>query len=176
MKIPVRDIQRCEAYKIGATACSVAGSFHASPIRLRVHCLCTRHQFATHHIQRFKRRHATSADCIRKAEPRDAIIGDEIADDDVDFGYPSEVKKLIMEVSQEAAERSLQAITEAESEALEFLKKQGVTTVEFAERDAYNAAIPDMREVWFKSMVSKGLGDQAKTVLDYWRAKQAELE
>lgn len=90
--------------------------------------------------------------------------------------YPSEVKKLIMEVSQEATQRSLQAITEAETEALEFLKKQGVTVVDFAERDAYNAAIPDMREVWFKSMVSKGLGDQAKTVLDYWRAKQAEIE
>ena len=90
--------------------------------------------------------------------------------------YSSEVKKLLTEVSLEAAERSLKTITEAESEAVEFLKKQGVTVVDFSQPDAYKAAIPDMREVWYKSMISRGLGEQAKTVLDYWRAKQAELE
>ncbi|MFH1604584.1 MAG: TRAP transporter substrate-binding protein DctP [Pseudomonadota bacterium] len=90
--------------------------------------------------------------------------------------YPAEVKKLITEVSEEAAGRSMRAIAEAEAEALDFLKKQGVAVVDFAEPDAYQAAIPDMREVWLKSMVSKGLGEQAKTVLDYWRAKQAEIE
>jgi len=90
--------------------------------------------------------------------------------------YSEDVKTLITEVSLEAGKRSLSTIAEAETEALDFLKAQGVEVLEFTEPDAYAKAIPDMREVWYQDMVAKGLEDQAKSVLDYWRAKQAEFE
>lgn len=90
--------------------------------------------------------------------------------------YSDDVKNLILEVSQEAAARSLATLAEAETAAFDFLLTQGVESVEFAEPDAYDAAIPDMQEVWFQDMVSRGLGEQAKTVIDDWRAIQAELE
>jgi TRAP-type C4-dicarboxylate transport system substrate-binding protein len=90
--------------------------------------------------------------------------------------YPEEVKALFTEVALEAQQRSLDAITAAEAEALEFIKAQGVEVVEFAELDAYNAAIPDMIGVWLDNMESKGFGREAQGVADYWRAQQAKLE
>ncbi len=90
--------------------------------------------------------------------------------------YPEEVKALFTQVALEAQQRSLDAIAEAETEALEFMKAQGVEVVEFSELDAYNATIPDMIDVWLDNMTSKGLGREAQGVADYWRALQAKLE
>lgn len=90
--------------------------------------------------------------------------------------YPAEVRALFEEVAQEAQQRSLEAIVAAESEALGFLRAQGVEVVEFAEPDAYDAAIPDMIGVWLDNMDAKGLGREARGVAEYWRAKQAEIE
>ncbi|MEO3416292.1 C4-dicarboxylate TRAP transporter substrate-binding protein [Roseovarius sp. CAU 1744] len=90
--------------------------------------------------------------------------------------YSDDVKDLILEVSQEAAARSLATVAEAETASLAFLKAQGVEVVEFVEPDAYDSAIPDMQEVWFQDMVARGLGEEAKTVVDHWRTIQAELE
>lgn len=90
--------------------------------------------------------------------------------------FSDDVRQLFTEVSAEAQQRSLDAIAEAETKSLAFLQEQGVELVEFSDPSAYQAAIPDMLEVWLENMKGKGLGDEAQTVLDDWRTLQAELE
>ncbi len=90
--------------------------------------------------------------------------------------YPENVKQLIAEVSQEAQERSLIALAEAEVEAFAFLKEKGVELHAFADPEAYAAAIPDMIDVWSANMKDKGLEAEAQSVAAFWRTRMAELE
>lgn len=90
--------------------------------------------------------------------------------------YPDNVKALITEVSKEAQQRSLEAITAAEGESLEYLKSQGVTVHQFSEPERYDETIPDMIDVWLENMREKGLGEEAESVAGFWRQRMAELE
>lgn len=90
--------------------------------------------------------------------------------------YPDNVKKLFIEVSREAQQRSLEAIIAAEQESLEFMKANGVVVHQFDDPKGYDKAIPDMLSVWQKNMKDKGLQKEADSVVTYWRKRQAELE
>jgi TRAP-type C4-dicarboxylate transport system substrate-binding protein len=82
--------------------------------------------------------------------------------------YPENVKKLIMEVSEEARVRSLKALAEADKVSLQKMKDAGVNVVEFKEEDKLRQQAPDFRQVWLKAMQEQGKGKEAQAVLDYW--------
>ncbi len=87
-----------------------------------------------------------------------------------DGSYPESVKKLIMEVSNEATQRSLEAMVEANKSSLETMVKGGVTVVEFNDMDKLKATTPDFLKMWVEHQSGKGLGTEAQDVANYWRA------
>lgn len=82
--------------------------------------------------------------------------------------YPDNVKKLFMEVSEEARIKSLKDVEEAREGSLKMMIANGVTVVEFKEEDAMIKQAPNFKQVWLDAMNAKGLGTQAQSVLDYW--------
>lgn len=82
--------------------------------------------------------------------------------------YPDNVKKLFMEVSEEARVRSLKAVEEARDSSLKLMLEKGVTVVAFTEEDKLQKQAPDFKKIWLDAMKAKGLGPQAQSVLDYW--------
>lgn len=84
--------------------------------------------------------------------------------------YPESVKKLIMEVSTEATQRSLDAMVEANKTSLETMVKAGVQVVEFKDMDRLKAVTPDFLEMWVEFQAEKGRGKEAREVANYWRA------
>jgi TRAP-type transport system periplasmic protein len=84
---------------------------------------------------------------------------------------PEGTRKLIAEVSQEAAARERDAVADAATAGLETMKKNGVQIVEFKESEAFHKAAPDMLEVWTANMTKKGDGENARLVAAYMRTK-----
>lgn len=82
--------------------------------------------------------------------------------------YPEIVKKLFVEVSAEALQRSLKAVSEARDSSLKTMLDNGVKVVEFTEKDKLIRQVPDFKKVWLESMKAKGLGSEAQSVLDDW--------
>ena len=82
--------------------------------------------------------------------------------------FPDAVTDLIMEVSKEASERSLQALEEAGQKSLETMIENGVEVVEFKEEEKLREKVPDFKEVWLKDMQAQGKGEGAEKVLEYW--------
>jgi len=82
--------------------------------------------------------------------------------------YPENVKTLFMEVANEARVKSLTDVEEAREGSLKLMLENGVTVVEFTEEDQMVEQAPDFKQVWLDSMKSKGLGDEATSVLEYW--------
>lgn len=81
---------------------------------------------------------------------------------------PDNVKELIMEVSAEAQQRSLQAVQDARKSSLQRMIDAGVEVVEFQEPEALRAAAPDFRSIWLEAMKDEGRGEGAQAVYDYW--------
>ncbi len=81
---------------------------------------------------------------------------------------PENVKKLIMEVSEEARERSLKALAEVQDESLKRMLDAGVEVVEFEQPNELRERAPDFRQLWLENMQREGRGEAAQTVLDYW--------
>lgn len=81
---------------------------------------------------------------------------------------PDNVKALIMEVSEEARQRSLDALEAVRESSLQMLLDNGVEVVEFIEADELRNRAPDFRRVWLEAMEAEGRGDAARTVYDYW--------
>ncbi len=84
--------------------------------------------------------------------------------------YPDSVKKLILEVSQEASDRSLRNLAVAHEESTAAMEKDGVTVVEFTEMAKLREATPKFIDVWLSDMNEKSLGKEAQDVADYWTA------
>ena len=82
--------------------------------------------------------------------------------------YPENVKKLIMEVSAEASERSLKDLAAAHQESLDDMVAAGVEVVEFTDEDQLMTQAPDFKALWLEDMKKKGIGDGAQAVVDYW--------
>ncbi len=81
---------------------------------------------------------------------------------------PENVKALIMEVSDEARERSLQALADVQESSLQRMLDAGVEVVEFEQPDELRARAPDFRALWLENMQREGRGEAAQQVLDYW--------
>ncbi len=81
---------------------------------------------------------------------------------------PENVKKLFMEVSEEARVRSLEALAQVGESSLQKMLDAGVQVVEFKDEERLRAAAPNFRQVWLEAMQREGRGDEAQSVLDYW--------
>ncbi|MFH1604580.1 MAG: hypothetical protein ABIH03_11805 [Pseudomonadota bacterium] len=85
MQVPKRYIKRRKPYIIGATPCPVAGYFHASPGHFRMFNRRIQNNLTTDLVERFDSGSTSPPDRVGKAEAFDTIVGNEIADDDIDF-------------------------------------------------------------------------------------------
>lgn len=82
--------------------------------------------------------------------------------------YPENVRELIMEVSAEAEQRSLEAEQASGEESLQYMLDHGIELVEFEEPDKLREAAPNFREMWLEQMKEEGRGEGAQAVYDYW--------
>ena len=89
--------------------------------------------------------------------------------------FTPDTRKLFEEVSAEAAKRSLKALSEADEAATKVMLDAGVKIVQFTEEEKFRQALPDMKKFWLGQMEKRGLGAEAKEVLDYWQRRQTEL-
>lgn len=80
---------------------------------------------------------------------------------------PEPTRKVISEVSSEAAARDREAVFEAASAGFETMKKNGVQVVEFKEPEAFRKAAPDMLATWVENMTRKGEGENAKAIATF---------
>jgi TRAP-type transport system periplasmic protein len=85
---------------------------------------------------------------------------------------PDNVKQLINEVAADAETYGNQLIATDEAKAADALKAGGMEIVHFEQPDAFEAAIPDMLEVWVKNMTDAGKGKEAQEMADYIRANR----
>ncbi|MBW8638177.1 TRAP transporter substrate-binding protein DctP [Hoeflea sp. WL0058] len=83
--------------------------------------------------------------------------------------WPDNVRALIEEVAADAETYGNELIAEAESKAVAGLEESGMEIIEFQEKDALNAAVPDMLEIWTAKMGELGKSDEAKELADYIR-------
>ena len=90
--------------------------------------------------------------------------------------YPESVKKLIMEVSAEASERSLAGLAEAHEKSLDHMVQSGVTVVEFSDEEQLAEKAPNFKELWLADMKEKGLGEGAEAVIQYWNAHSNQAQ
>jgi TRAP-type C4-dicarboxylate transport system substrate-binding protein len=88
--------------------------------------------------------------------------------------WPQQVRDLFAQVSAEAAERSVKAVSEAEAEAEVQMKKAGVTFHPFATQEELEKKLPNFMDLWIETMVQQGFGEQAKIVVANWRALLAK--
>ena len=85
---------------------------------------------------------------------------------------PDNVKTLINSVAADAEAYGNKLIAHDEGTAVEQLKAGGMDIVHFEQPDAFNAAIPDMLDVWVKNMAAAGKGKEAQDMADYIRANR----
>lgn len=85
-------------------------------------------------------------------------------------GFPPEVKKLFTDVAKEAQVVDLKSIGEAESKALELMKAGGMQMVEFQDKAAFKAKMPDFLASWQKRMEEAGKGAEAAKTVEIWKS------
>jgi TRAP-type C4-dicarboxylate transport system substrate-binding protein len=81
-----------------------------------------------------------------------------------------EVKKLLTETAKEAQAYDLKAVTDLEAKALETMKAKGMQLVEFQDKAAFKAKMPDFLAVWQKRMEKDGKGVDAAKVVEVWKS------
>jgi TRAP-type C4-dicarboxylate transport system substrate-binding protein len=100
-----------------------------------------------------------------------AIIGDGVF---VNAGrwasFPPEVKKLLTDVAAQAKNHDLKVAGEIEAKALDTMKGAGFQLVEFQEKAAFKAKIPDFLAVWQKRMEETGKGADAAKTVQIWKS------
>jgi TRAP-type transport system periplasmic protein len=91
--------------------------------------------------------------------------------------WSAEVKKLFMEVSRDAVERSHRLVDAAGDSALAAMMKEGgVKLAKFEDQDKINKIAPDFITLWVADMEKKGLGDPARRMGEIWRKRRAGLQ
>lgn len=85
---------------------------------------------------------------------------------------PEDVRKLMNEVAADAEAFGNALIADAESKAVGILKAGGMEIVAFDETDRFDAAIPDLLDVWAKNMEAAGKGAEAAEMAAYVRANR----
>lgn len=95
-----------------------------------------------------------------------------IAGDQWEAGLPENVKALMEEVGAEAMERDIAAVTEQEMTVLDtMVADHGVTVVDFKDWDKISTSLTEqLRADWIADMESRGLGDEARELMEFWEA------
>lgn len=85
-------------------------------------------------------------------------------------GWPEDVRTLFEEVAADAEAYGNELIAADEAEAVDAITEAGLEIVPFEEKDALEAALPDMLTLWAESMAADGMGEGAQATVDYIRA------
>jgi TRAP-type C4-dicarboxylate transport system substrate-binding protein len=80
-------------------------------------------------------------------------------------------QQVLLDVAERARQRELKKTAEAEIEAREFLKQQGVEFNQFPpeELSKWQKANPDFYTEWVDKMVKLGKGDAARQTVELWK-------
>lgn len=80
------------------------------------------------------------------------------------------VKALMTEVAEEARAYDLKIAAEVEAKAVARMKSQGMQMIEFEEKAAFKAKMPDFLAEWQKRMTERGKGDGAAKTVAAWKS------
>lgn len=83
--------------------------------------------------------------------------------------WPEEVRTLFEEVAADAEAYGNELIAGDEAKAVDAITEAGLEIVEFEEKEAFEAALPDMLDLWAESMAADGKGDAAQATVSYIR-------
>ena len=91
--------------------------------------------------------------------------------------WPDNVKKLMMEVADEAAQLDRERVVKTDRDALkEMVRLGGMKEIEFKDQEKLEKISPDFYGIWIKSMEKKGLGDPARRIVEYWKKRLQEVD
>lgn len=80
------------------------------------------------------------------------------------------VKKLLTDVAGEAKAYDLKIAADVEAKAVARMKSQGMQMIEFKEKAAVKAKMPDFLAVWQKRMTERGKGEEAAKTVAVWKS------
>lgn len=83
---------------------------------------------------------------------------------------PANVKELFEQVSAEAARKSVEDLAADYPVSLATMVENGVDVVEFEDPEKLLSMVPNFKAIWLKEMDAKGIGEDARAVLEYWNA------
>lgn len=87
--------------------------------------------------------------------------------------WPQSVRDLFETVGREATERDIALVLEAGERAIaEMTGEHGVSIVTFEETDALDERLPDLAATWASDMEARGVGDEARRLIEELRAMQ----
>lgn len=84
--------------------------------------------------------------------------------------FPANVKKLLTDVAKGANAQDLKAASEGEAKALATMKAKGMEVIEFQDKAAFKAKMPNFLEVWQKRMAERGKGAEAAEAVAVWKS------
>lgn len=84
--------------------------------------------------------------------------------------WPSEVRTLFEEVAADAEAYGNDLIARDEATAEKDIAEAGLDIVPFEDMDGFKNAVPDMLDIWAKSMADAGKGEEAKALVEQIRA------
>lgn len=84
-------------------------------------------------------------------------------------GWSEDVRTLFEEVAADAEAYGNELIGGDETAAIDVITEAGLEIVPFEEKDAFEATVPDMLDIWVKNMDGNGLGTEAQELADYIR-------
>ncbi len=89
-----------------------------------------------------------------------------------------ETQKIILQTSEEASQREILLVLEAEKKARIFLKSKGVKFHPFpkADLEKWKADSPDYFNLFIQKMKTRGKGEAAGRMVDIWKAMRQNLD
>jgi TRAP-type C4-dicarboxylate transport system substrate-binding protein len=86
-----------------------------------------------------------------------------------------EVRKLLDDAAVDARKRDLEIITKSNDEAVELMKKNGVTFENFPDQKKMEAMLPNFIDVWADKQKQAGRGDAAAAIAKRWKELAAQF-
>ena len=83
--------------------------------------------------------------------------------------WPESVQTLMTEVAQDAMQKDLEWVKEAEAEAIDTFQAAGGTIQELSDMDAFVAKSPDMIAIWEEQMTNEGMGETIAPIVPLQR-------
>jgi TRAP-type C4-dicarboxylate transport system substrate-binding protein len=77
---------------------------------------------------------------------------------------------LLTDTAREAQAYDLKTVTALEGKAVETMKTGGMQLLEFQEKAAFKAKMPDFLAAWQKRMQEAGKGADAAKVVEVWKS------